>query len=346
MPMPDVPNSAPARSMPRRRRSPTPPATRPNAPRIGAIVTLRNMDLLDGCQAVIVSKASRQTWRARLLAPAPDLPFTLPPVLFVSHSNVAPPTALEPIAEPITDTRQTTTSPQPLNGIVISPRTLNTRVMGDGQVSAIGPHFSSEESDDESIEHPHPSLGNKSPFIPPPPPRHRPRNHFPTFHELPANMAPSSAPILVGDIVRLRGLKRQHGPNAIGDAAHFNDRLGIVHKLQNSSATVVLAGSPVQRISTATTNLERVELVKLHRGRVCASPAIIPSPAEHNELPPPWGCGHIVNHPLNPSSSTSILFKVDSGCEPYDIISEAALPPGTPTIPFHTTLDLADGLPR
>jgi hypothetical protein len=167
------------------------------------------MYLLDGCQAVIVSKASRQTWRARLLAPAPDLPFTLPPVLFVSLSNVAPPNVLESIAEPITDMKsRSTTAPPTLNGIVISPRTLNTRVMGDGQVSAIGPLFSSEASDDEPIEHPHPSLSNKSLFVPPPPPKHRPRNHFPTFPELPTNMASSLAPILVGDIVRLRGLTR------------------------------------------------------------------------------------------------------------------------------------------
>ena len=69
-----------------------------------------------------------------------------------------------------------------------------------------------------------------------------------------------------------------------------------------------------------------------------------PLPQVSDELlPPPWGAGYLVDRDLEPTNSSRILFKVDSGCDPYDIISSDAVPPGTKTECFRTHLTLADG---
>ncbi len=63
-------------------------------------------------------------------------------------------------------------------------------------------------------------------------------------------------------------------------------------------------------------------------------------------LPPPYGAGYIVRKSLTPfdDEGTRVVFKVDSGCEPFDIIRrDVVQAAGLQTRPKKTRLSLADG---
>ena len=374
MPLPDVALPATAHpEKPRRRRSPTPPPSRLLSFRVGTIITLQDMpcDLLNGCQAVIVSRLTPRSWRVRLLAPVPSLPFTLPPAITVSRSNMALDSPFPPDLSPTTAASlQYVDVPTPsLPGlgtvaaicpfapsrlpcptISLAQSTPNDPLRIGGNGTVLPPrqlHFSLPDEDPDLLAFP------KLPPVtrldecatrPTVAPRQRPHVHLPTFETLPDNLVVAAGPLQLGDIVRLRNLRHTTNIGIVGSGSSFNHRLGLLTELSIRSAVVHLPGTPAQTITVCPANLQRIERIPPpHTGSVGAFGA---TPPDSEHLPPPWGIGHIVDRPIEPAVTAKIFFKVDSGCEPYDIISEAALPPGTTTVPFHSILTLADGVTK
>jgi len=377
----------------RHRRSPTPPPLPHFSMRLGSIISLQGMECpeLDGCDAVIVARTTPKSWRVRLLAPVPILPFALPPTITITRSQAAAPDDLriveEPLANPTTcvmtnDTaamgkysedslsdgiaatlpddltcHHTPSLPATLNGPAHTsvdstpPRSIaltaiesyTVRVDGSGRVASVAPLSYITNAAQDYICRPHASFE-----LPAPPrraqPKVRERTRYPTFSGLPHMLKSAPGPLRIGDIVRLRHISRSWHCNEIGGDA-LSNCLGLVTAIHHpsQSATVLVTGSPRLSIATHTRSLERLEQVPVHKGVAGAVAGALPRESD-DELPPPWGAGYIVDKALDPSQCSRLLFKVDSGCDPFDIISEAFLPPGTVTEAFHTTLTLADGV--